>query len=344
MNIKRNKFITGLSLSGQSMNNKKNKDCCPICGNNRISFFYSELNLNLYKCSSCDVVFVHPLPSEIVFKENLELNYIILAQKYSKVVEPSIQKEDPKQREIWENEKRAIFKSDLTVIKAYNKNKTQVATSLLDIGCGEGLFMVEAERDGFVCEGLEPSKNHIPSKELKLKIFNGFLKNFKSKIKYDVITMLDSLEHTKDPLGELNAVRRIIKKQGILMIRVPNLRWLMIKEKIIRFLCAVTGKKILDFNPQGIYAPHTHLYNFSEAGIKKILASANFNVVGTEIINASHTEKKYKALFYILYYGAVKVIHKVTKINTAISLNIIAVPAEIHNIDKLSSDSLKNGS
>lgn len=326
------------------MNNKESEDCCPICGNNRISFFYSELNLDLYKCSSCDVVFVYPLPSETVFKENLEVNYILLAQKYSKATQSPIQKEDPIQREIWENEKRTIFKRDVKVIKAYYKNKTQFAPFLLDIGCGEGLFMVEAQREGFVCHGLEPSKKHIPNKELKLKIFNGFLKKFKPKIKYDVITMLDSLEHTKDPLGELRAIRKIINEQGILMIRVPNLKWLVIKEKILKFFCRVTGKKIFDLNQQGIYAPHTHLYNFSETGIKKILASANFNVIGTEIINASHTEKKYKSLFYILYYGAVKVLHKVTKINIAISLNIIAVPTKIHNIDKLSSDSLKNDS
>lgn len=181
-------------------------------------------------------------------------------------------------------------------------------------------------KKGFYCEGLEPSKNHSPRKESNIKVFRGFLKDFNLNKKYDIITLLDVLEHTKDPLGELNQIRRIIKKEGIIMIRVPNLRWLVIKEHAFNLIKRITNKDISKLNPKGVYSPYTHLYNFSEKSIKKLLDLSGFKILKIEIINASKTYNLFKNLFYSVYYKIIKMIYLLFRINLAISLNIIAAP------------------
>lgn len=303
---------------------------CALCASSNTRFFYSELNLTLRRCNRCRSVFVHPLPVTEEYVSNLNIQYDILANKYSQRLKNiDIDKHNniqEKTQSTWSQKKALIYQRDLEVIKKYLKNKNPKDITVLDVGCGEGYFLRKALKNGFQCEGLEPSKTHTPQKELNFKIFHGFLKNFKPRKNYDVITLLDVLEHTKDPQGELRKIREIIKKDGLLMIRVPNLRWLIFKEKILRLFCAVTRKDMLILNPQGIYAPHTHLYNFSEEGLEKLLETCGFKIIGSEIIKASYSENIFKAIFYHIYYVIITALFKITKINFAISLNIFATP------------------
>lgn len=318
----------------QNNQQPKNSVVCILCNSCNTSFFYSELNLILRRCDDCKIVFVHPLPTDEDYVCNLEINYNSLANKYGgRLNEEKENKLDEdnqlmklEKRILWNKKKSRIYQKDLKKIKKYLNDKNQEDIMLLDVGCGEGYFIKEAIKKGFKCEGIEPSKTHIPSKEFNFKIFNTFLQNFKTKNKYDVITLLDVLEHTKNPKKEIENIKRIIKLNGLLMIRVPNLNWLIIKEKIIRLICAFTKMDVLILNAQGIYAPHTHLYNFSEKSLRKFLENSGFRIVGIEIINASHSDSIFKSFFYDIYYSMITVLFRITKINLAISLNVFAKP------------------
>lgn len=308
--------------------NDEFKTNCSICNSKNIFFYYSELNLQLYNCVDCGLVFVNPPPEDGEYVDNLEFNYVDLANKYSKKLKKSVDADDNSKRTaMWENSKSCIFKADLEAIDKYLLCKNHDELSLLDVGCGEGHFLMEAKKKGYLCEGLEPSKTHTPKKAENLKIFCGFLKDFRYLKKYDVITVLDVLEHTKNPVEEIKCVRSIIKENGLLMIRVPNLKWLRFKEKMFRVFCILMKKDVLEINPQGIYAPHTHLFNFSEKSLTKLLESTGFKILGFEIINASlSTSSFFKKIFYLLYYACVRILFKISGINLAISLNVFARP------------------
>jgi SAM-dependent methyltransferase len=43
---------------------------------------------------------------------------------------------------------------------------------------------------------------------------------------YDVVTMLDVLEHIEDDAASLCAARRLLKPEGLLLVTVPALKWL----------------------------------------------------------------------------------------------------------------------
>ena len=103
--------------------------------------------------------------------------------------------------------------------------------ALLDIGCGCGANLVTLSRY-YNCQGVEPSDEGIDyCAQRKLKVKNGFLPD---KIDYpdnsfDIITMIDVLEHIEQDGLAVKTVNRLLKKDGIFLATVPAYQWLYTK-------------------------------------------------------------------------------------------------------------------
>ena len=76
--------------------------------------------------------------------------------------------------------------------------------SILDVGCGDGLFFSALQQFGHV-EGIEPVAEVVsPDNPFKQDIHIGsFDANFQPGKKYGLILMLDVLEHLDDAVGAL---------------------------------------------------------------------------------------------------------------------------------------------
>lgn len=98
---------------------------------------------------------------------------------------------------------------------------------ILDIGCGTGRNIKEFSQIGEVW-GVDISKEAIEfCREKGIKTVKigrsdktGFRDNF-----FDVVTLLDVLEHI-DEESTLREVRRILKKDGLMILTVPAFSWL----------------------------------------------------------------------------------------------------------------------
>lgn len=93
---------------------------------------------------------------------------------------------------------------------------------LLDVGCGDGLFFDRLAAFGNV-EGVEPDVHLVtPSGAHAAKIH---IAPFDSKLqlpgRYDVLLMLDVLEHLDDPQGALRCAHNLLVPGGALVITVP---------------------------------------------------------------------------------------------------------------------------
>jgi len=138
---------------------------------------------------------------------------------------------------------------------------------LLDIGSGNGEF-IRFMRDNYNWEvvGLEIdcelAKTSVNLHQLK--VFCGTLEevNFNNN-QFDAITLWDTLEHVPDPSNTLKEIRRIIKPDGILILRLPNY-----DSRDARLF----GKYWCGFD-----SPR-HLFVFSERTINELLMKANFHV------------------------------------------------------------------
>lgn len=160
----------------------------------------------------------------------------------------------------WHIAKRRTVKK---VIEKYNKI---VKPKILDIGCGAGKSMEELQKIGVVY-GLDSSKqaiNYCLKRGLRnLKLGKAENTNLSSNY-FDIITLLDVLEHTDDDLA-LKEMRRILKRGGLLIITVPAFSWLWSRwDEILhhrrRYSKDELNKILMknDFKPLKM----THLYSF----------------------------------------------------------------------------------
>jgi len=96
---------------------------------------------------------------------------------------------------------------------------------LLDVGCGYGIFLNLAKDQGWKVYGIELSEDacQFARKNFGLNVFCGDLKEASfPKDHFDVVTLWNVLDHTTNPLEQLLEIKRILKDNGLLFIRLPN--------------------------------------------------------------------------------------------------------------------------
>ena len=100
------------------------------------------------------------------------------------------------------------------------------AARILDVGCGDGLFFPSLERFGTV-DGLEADPSLLNESTYRPRIQVGRLdRSFQPGPNYDLLVILDVLEHIDDDLEALRAAHQALKPGGRILITVPALDWL----------------------------------------------------------------------------------------------------------------------
>ncbi|MGE3274348.1 MAG: class I SAM-dependent methyltransferase [Vicinamibacterales bacterium] len=94
---------------------------------------------------------------------------------------------------------------------------------LLDVGAGSGPLVEEAGRLGMRAEGVEPSRwlcGH--AREAGLAVHHGVLPHPDLVGPYDLVTLVDVIEHTTDPLQLLREAAALLAPDGRLVIVTPD--------------------------------------------------------------------------------------------------------------------------
>lgn len=97
--------------------------------------------------------------------------------------------------------------------------------SLLDVGCGPGLFVEAAQARGFRVTGLELNATLAQRARERTGaevVVGDFLATPLAGRKFDVITMLDLIEHLPDPVGALAQSAELLAPGGRLVLYTPN--------------------------------------------------------------------------------------------------------------------------
>lgn len=102
--------------------------------------------------------------------------------------------------------------------------KTPAQTRLLDVGCSSGAFLGAAVRLGYAAEGVEPAaKAATTAQAAGLKVYQGLLHEAAyASASFDAITLLEVIEHLKEPLPLLQECQRILKPGGVLLVGTAN--------------------------------------------------------------------------------------------------------------------------
>ena len=190
---------------------------CPWCNseNNHLylklkDYFLTQEEFEIIECDDCKLLFTSPCPSPDKIGD------------YYKSEDYLSHNED----------KKGLFATIYNKVKKINiKNKFKIVVScqpsvvsLLDIGCGVGDFLLYAKENGCSVTGIEPNEDarKIAEKKLNCKILSPKeLENIPDN-SFNIITMWHVLEHVADLKTEIHHLQRILKKDGKLILALPN--------------------------------------------------------------------------------------------------------------------------
>jgi len=101
---------------------------------------------------------------------------------------------------------------------------TRQSSRILDVGCGAGLFFDRLSEFGGV-QGVEADSSMKTGRpEIDDRIHWGTLESFGTDSTFDVVLMLDVLEHLPDPLPPLRRALALVGARGVLVATVPAFR------------------------------------------------------------------------------------------------------------------------
>jgi SAM-dependent methyltransferase len=102
--------------------------------------------------------------------------------------------------------------------------------SILDVGCGSGNFLRCMKQGGFSTFGIEPSGSGSEYARTAhgIDVYRGMIEDYPAQNpnqRFDVITLLNVLEHLTRPAETLLQLRRMLASDGVLAIVVPDARF-----------------------------------------------------------------------------------------------------------------------
>ncbi|MDX1957934.1 MAG: class I SAM-dependent methyltransferase [Leptospiraceae bacterium] len=222
---------------------------CPINSNCDWKFLYkSEFNqfqLPIYRCNTCGLQAQFPIPSQ-----NLESIY---NEEYY------TGKSEYKYKDERKTEKFDTYVWDA---RLRNIKKFIASGNFLDIGASFGGFLARAKFFGFTPFGVEVSKYSAEyAKQRGIKIYNTeFLKADLEENFFDVVTMIEVIEHLDKPKEVFEKLFRILKPNGLLVLQTANFE----------------GKQAMQEERNYHYYLPGHLVYYSRSNLERILQNVGF--------------------------------------------------------------------
>jgi 2-polyprenyl-3-methyl-5-hydroxy-6-metoxy-1,4-benzoquinol methylase len=141
---------------------------------------------------------------------------------------------------------------------------------LLDIGSHCGFFLRRARGLGWRTIGVEQSSvsASLAREQFGLDVRTGSLQdaNFPS-CSFDVVTLIDVFEHVGNPRSLLGEVTRVLRSDGLLFVKVPNVRYVLAKHYLLR---RVPGLVV------DVFDSREHLVHYSRKTLTRMLQESGF--------------------------------------------------------------------
>lgn len=235
---------------------------CALCGrqNDRLILQTPDREYGLgeifyvVQCQDCGLVYVNPRPTEAELPTYYPTTYYVYAGAHGHQQTAS--------------QARAAREYYSGRLKQLACNLPAVSPGrLLDVGCGDGHFLFLMQEQGWDAIGVEISERtaQFASNKYGLSILPGQLGDARLPGRcLDLVTFWHSLEHVPDPRLALLETHRILRKDGYVVVQVPN---------IATILFRVFGRYY-----SMLQVPR-HLYHFGPRTLQTMLSLTGFQVV-----------------------------------------------------------------
>jgi SAM-dependent methyltransferase len=229
---------------------------CPLCAA-PARFFMRKSNCDIYACSACRLAFVSPLPDST---EIYGQDYFAGAARGFGYVN-------------YDSDKAPMvptFQKYLHAIEVLVPKRA----ALLDVGAATGFFVSMAIQFGFEARGIEISAYAAQqARQRGLPVTTGTLADLPLSEPFDVITMLDVIEHVRDPRREVLRASDLLRERGVLIITTLDAGSLHAR---------LMGRR------WHLIMPPEHLYYFNRMNLRALLEDAGF-----EVLHVSRVGKRF---------------------------------------------------
>ena len=211
---------------------------CLLCGDVQAIVRLKQMDTSVFQCSQCGLVFIYPLPTA------KELSALYLGYDLDLG-----DKDFPSHLVSRKNWRLPVFQEILDELAQYKSQGR-----LLEIGCSFGFFLSMVKERGFDPYGVDLSLNAVryAAQTLRLPVRHGTVFDAKFPEEFfDITVMLGVFEHLLDPLETLGEVFRILRKEGVLIVEVPNANFNLLRGKISPSLFYI-GNHVLNFTPKAL--------------------------------------------------------------------------------------------
>jgi SAM-dependent methyltransferase len=193
----------------------------------------------------------------------------------------------------WEKRRERDRKGRLDRLFSYLKtSKNANEVRFLDIGCGEGFVVAEALNRNWISFGCDIADNLPGDMKGKFSFTKGNLIQAKyPDDHFDVIYMDSVLEHVANPIQVLSEIRRILNKNGIAYIAVPNEQTLY--NSVKKILYNMTGKKEIAAQIKPFESPY-HIQGFNPGSLSLAVKQAGLGLEKLNIFAGEYEYTKYK--------------------------------------------------
>jgi SAM-dependent methyltransferase len=229
---------------------------CNGCGAARATPLFVKQGYQLVRCRDCGLAYIANPPSA----EEIAALYTAKAAYHEELLDPA---HPMAQRML------AIARQHMAMLR---RSEPAAGGRLLDIGCSSGLFLNEARAAGYSVWGseLSPETSAHAREHYRLEVHTGDWRDAGYPPgSFDVVTLFDVIEHLPDPLGELYAIRRLLKPGGLLLQSTPDIDGLFPR-------ASGMVANWLDYWPHP--EPPWHLYQFSATTLSDMTRKAGFRI------------------------------------------------------------------
>lgn len=222
---------------------------CPVCEKDLAKPQFQKNSYMVVQCQACGVGYVNPQPKPGRLADFYRTEYFAPGSPQAAGAQHLAQ------RDI----KRATARLRLRLIQELGPKGR-----LLDMGCGGGYFLQAAQEGGWSAVGLEPWPDSArqAARGRHIRVIAGRLEQPPLAARsFDLVTMLDVLEHLVNPRECLERARSLLAPGGFLMVETPNM---------VGWLTRLLGSR------HPFVRPPEHLLYFTPSSLRLLLEQTGF--------------------------------------------------------------------
>ena len=213
---------------------------CPICNHGPVRHWGEKSACELWRCHCCKAIFCATSPDSTESDRLYEQYHSAARHTLAPIVEASLE--------------RLVSLAE----------RFRLVGRWLDFGYGEGGLLEVAQRRGWACFGVEISRSMLDYGSRKGWAVTSDPRGDPrfADGTFDVVTMIEVLEHVADPVCLLSDAARWLRPGGLLYLTTPNVRSLN---------CRILGQA------WSVVCPPQHLILWTPRALRVALARVGFN-------------------------------------------------------------------